>query len=266
MDTPILRPYLKSISDAIRTKLGTTEKINASDFAEKILSIPTGGGDDLWDYYQENGSRKNYKRAFTGCVWDENTLKPKYSIKPTNANQMFYYAKNLRSLKNVVTNVKRNNPDFEFDTSLCTDLTGFIQAADNVTELPEISTVSCNAVDQFLFWNALLKSVDKLILKSDGSQNFTNSFSGLSALTDIVIEGKFGCNVNISSSSKLTKNSIISIINALHENASNKTITFSKDAINREFGIDVDNTSTYPEGSEFHTLRYSKSNWNFAYA
>ena len=74
----MLKEYLSTIAVSIRSKLGTTEKIKAEDFAEKIMSIPSGGSDDLWDYYQENGNRKDYNRAFSGCVWDEITLKPKY--------------------------------------------------------------------------------------------------------------------------------------------------------------------------------------------
>ena len=38
-----LRPFLKSIADAIRNKKGTTETINAQDFASEIESIEGGG-------------------------------------------------------------------------------------------------------------------------------------------------------------------------------------------------------------------------------
>lgn len=34
---------LQSIADAIKEKLGTTDKIFANEFSEKILSIKTGG-------------------------------------------------------------------------------------------------------------------------------------------------------------------------------------------------------------------------------
>lgn len=39
-----IRPFLKGIADAIRTKKGTTDIINAQDFATEIASIETGGG------------------------------------------------------------------------------------------------------------------------------------------------------------------------------------------------------------------------------
>ena len=39
-----LKQYLTSIADAIREKTGQSEKINAKDFAEKIMSITAGGG------------------------------------------------------------------------------------------------------------------------------------------------------------------------------------------------------------------------------
>lgn len=38
-----LTDYLQKIADAIRTKDGTSDAINAQNFAERILSIPTGG-------------------------------------------------------------------------------------------------------------------------------------------------------------------------------------------------------------------------------
>ena len=38
-----LTDYLQKIADAIRAKDGTSDVINAQNFAERILSIPTGG-------------------------------------------------------------------------------------------------------------------------------------------------------------------------------------------------------------------------------
>ena len=39
-----LRTYLTGIADAIREKKGTSDPINAQDFASEIASISTGGG------------------------------------------------------------------------------------------------------------------------------------------------------------------------------------------------------------------------------
>lgn len=41
-----LRTYLTGIANAIRTKKGTTDPINAQDFASEITNLPTGGGDN----------------------------------------------------------------------------------------------------------------------------------------------------------------------------------------------------------------------------
>lgn len=42
-----LQDFLKDTADAIRTKTGTTEPINAQDFSTKILQIPSGGENTL---------------------------------------------------------------------------------------------------------------------------------------------------------------------------------------------------------------------------
>ena len=257
----MLKEYLSTLANAIRSKLGTTEKINAQDFAEKIMSIPQGGADDFWDIYQDNGKRTDYNGAFAGIGWTDETFKPKYDIRPTTATNLFYYAKNIKNLKQILIDA-----GVVLDTSRCTVMNNFIQSADFITHLPEISTVSCASLSQFLHWNVVLTNVDKIILKSDGSQTFSNCFGGLNNLVEIRFEGKFGVTVSIKESTKLSKESIISIVNALYENSVNKKITFSKTAVNKAFGIDVDDLSTYPEGSEYYNLRHSKDNWDFAYA
>lgn len=61
----------------------------------------------------------------------------------------------------------------------------------------------------------------------------------------------------------LSKASLISAINGLSTSVTGQTATFSKQAVNNAFGIDVDDESTYTE--EFNTLRNSRSNWTFSY-
>lgn len=203
----MLKEYLSTLANAIRSKLGTTEKINAQDFAEKIMSIPSGGGDDFWNVYQDNGNRTDYNGAFAGIGWTDKTFTPKHDIKPTTATNLFYYAKNIKNLKQMLIDA-----GVVLDTSNCTSMNNFIQSADYVSHLPEISTVSCATLSQFLHWNTVLTNFDKLILKSDGSQTFSSSFGGLNNLKEIRIEGLFGVSVNLQNSSKLTNDSAISII------------------------------------------------------
>ena len=45
--------------------------------------------DEFWDNFQENGNRTVYVSCF-GSGWTADTLKPKYTIKPINANMMFF--------------------------------------------------------------------------------------------------------------------------------------------------------------------------------
>jgi hypothetical protein len=63
----------------------------------------------------------------------------------------------------------------------------------------------------------------------------------------------------------LSKDSIISVITSLSASASGKTLKLKKTAVNTAFGMDVDDESTYPEGSEYYELRHSKDNWTFSY-
>lgn len=58
----------------------------------------------------------------------------------------------------------------------------------------------------------------KIILKADSSQAFTNNFTNCVALENLIIEGAIGQNgFNIQPCSKLTHDSLVSIINALQD-------------------------------------------------
>lgn len=71
-----------------------------------------------------------------------------------------------------------------------------------------------------------LVTVEKIILKDDGSQRVKNMLSACSILESVTIEGVIGQNdFSVSSSSKLTHDSLMSIINALQDKTTDTSST-----------------------------------------
>lgn len=206
----------------------------------------------FWDNLQQYGQRKEYIGAFSR--WNKTLFKPKYDMQPTKAMYMF---ENFRTDIDMVELLKEC--DVTLDFSKCTNFQNFLMWS-HILRLGVIDTRS--AAQVHFYYAYMLKTIDRLILKDDGSQTF--SFESC-PIQNITIEGVIGKNINLKWSSKITHDSLISIINALSTTATKQTVTFSKTAINNAFGIDIDDETTYPEGSEFYNLRNTKSNWNFSY-
>lgn len=102
--------------------------------------------------------------------------------------------------------------------------------------------------------------IDKLIVYD--YTKYTNTFQYSYVLEHMIVEGTIAQNgFNVRWSTNLDKESITSIINALSTTTSGLTVTLSKTAVNNAFGIDVDDPTTYPEGSEWYELRHSRDNW-----
>ena len=252
-----------AIADNIRTCLGTDEKIKPSNFADKIPEVFETGKkseyDEFWDNYQDNGLKENYSYAF--AQWNKNTFQPKYDIKPTIASYMFNGFNHNRSVESLPDLLKNNNITIDF--SKCTAFMYF----GSYSYISDFGFIDCSGATNLnhMFNMAQRLETVSLKLKDDGSQSFTNTFDTCTRLVNITIEGVIGKNISFSSSASLSKSSIISIVCALSATTSGLTVTFIKAAINNAFGIDIDDESTYPEGSEYYNLRNSKSNWTFSY-
>ena len=138
-------------------------------------------------------------------------------------------------------------------------------------------------------------SIEKWIISSKGNQTFSSTFYNCTALEDIVVEGVIGNSIDFqysplskysimgkviteeeynALSDAVKTNNVITIngvhyyggvITALKSDATGKTLTLKKTAVNTAFGINVDDETTYPAGSEFYELRHSKDNWTFSY-
>ncbi len=214
--------------------------------------------DKFWDDYQQNGNRTNYEYGFSGRGWTDETFKPKYDITPTSDTNMFCFCGVTDMIKAL------DNAGVKLDLSRGVGGSYLLQNT-LITRFPTIDASNRRAIDYFFLGNQNLEYVEKVILKSDGSQTFNNySFMNNPNLKDIRFEGVIGKNgFNISSSPLLSKASIESIINALSTVTSGLTVTLSKTAVNNAFetSTGLANGST---SQEWLDLIATKSNWTIS--
>lgn len=230
----------------------------------------TGGGYDegyttgkqdehaaFWDAYQDNGNRTNYARAFSQTGWNDTTFKPKHSIKPINGSNMFANSQ--------ITNIKRALVDngVTLDTSQATNLENLFEGA-TTEEMPAVSFESAISVKYAFYGAKNCVTIDKLILKADGTNTFQTPFANCTALENIVIDGVIGQNgFYIGYSKKLSRDSITSIINALSNTTSGLAVTLSKAAVNTAFETAAD-AADGSASAEWLELIATKPNWTIS--
>ena len=218
-----LTDFLTSLAAKFRAKLGTSGTINPQDFESKVDAVFEAGKkseyDAFWDTYQSNGTRKNYHSAFAGDGWKQAIFKPKYTIRPSEARNMFY--------QSPLTDLTLTH---KLDFSEVTALSDFI-ARSSVTKVPAINL--SKIIDSlYVFENAFeLVTVENLIFPtSPFTVNISGIFYRCNALENITITVTIqntGCDLHWST--KLTVESLTSILTALSKNSSvaaGKSITF----------------------------------------
>lgn len=238
--------------------------------AENTPKVYEAGKDaeakSFWGGLLNYGNPKRHAYAFYG--WNRDIFYPQYNIVcEDNMGSMFHFFE--------------QNSSTPFDLSarlkecgVVLDTSGAITGGTYTfyyTSFSKIPTVDLTGITDgekltYMFGNnGHLVEIEKLIVKEGNAFNVT--FAKCPNLEKLIIEGVIGRNgFDVRQSTKLSKESHISIIDALSQTASGLTVTFSKQAVNNAFGINVDNPSTYPEGSEFYELRNSRNNWTFNYA
>ena len=182
--------------------------------AENVQKVYEAGEqkqyDLLWDAIQRKGTRTIYDSAFIGSSWNDEVFKPKYDIRPATAKNMF------RAMK--VTNLKASleSAGVVLDTSACTDFeTTFYYGT--YGHIPEIDTRSAANL-YTIFCGADAHTIDKWILKDDGSQKFNQNTFTHNSLKNLVVEGVIGQNqLSFANCTNLTHDSLLSILNALKD-------------------------------------------------
>ena len=217
----------------------TAEKlIKVAENIEKVYEAGVeagkaqGGNDEyynvFWDNFQSNGARTDYGYAFRGWSNAHNYWKPKYDMKLSGVSNMFYNFKSDVSLPELC-----KRADITIDWS---GVGTFGQPFSycNFPDIGVIDTRGAKSLGSILAQSTIKKA--EIIMKDDGSQHtLAGAFSYASQLTDLIIRGKIGDTVDFKDSKYLNKESITSIINALLDTASGKTVTFSKTAVDKAF-------------------------------
>jgi hypothetical protein len=202
--------HYAAIANKIREKNTGTDGIFPSDMPEQIDLVYENGKkaeyDRFWDTYQQNGTRSAYDNFFRASGWNDETYNPKYEIR----------AKSLSAL---------------FHGSGITD-----------TKVPIIYEGTYNSSNVFYGCSKLVTICNLTFVENPVHSNYSNWFYNCTALENIAIDGVIGNDINFQWSTKLTKESIKSIMThlSLDDDAPNEsgkwgTVTLSLEAVDREF-------------------------------
>lgn len=218
----IQQEKFKEIADEIRMYTGSSDLIKPSEFAGKIQDVFEEGRnfgaeerDDLfWETLQDGGKRTNYQYMFnTG--WNQYTFKPKYDMVliGLGANNMF--GGSGASSTNRGLDLRKSALGITIDFSGCTSFNGAFAYTYNssVVAIGIIDTRNAPSLANLLTAMNALHTVEKVILKDDGSQTSMN-MSNAKALANIAFEGVIGCDINFKDS-PLTYASMVSVITHL---------------------------------------------------
>lgn len=189
--------------------------------------------DRFWDSYQQNGERTEYSYAFRNPsgvqqVWTADTFDPKYSMSPQNLQHAFAYWTDGK----VDFGALFTDRGLEFDTSNCVSFLQTWQDASGIVRMPVIDTSKATNIS-YAFAMKNLVTFDKFIPpKTKLQYGIKTAFNGCYALENIVVEGDILQDINFSHSSKLTHDSLMSILGALVNNTEGTTLTCTLGAAN----------------------------------
>ena len=185
---------------------------------------------DFWDKYQKNGTRTDYEYAFAGRYWTDELFTPKYPFLNVRSPYMMFMGNS------------------------------------NLTYIPAIEFHPSASYSTIFRGCKALVTIEKLKFTWPSTTTATinsDCFRDCNELQNLVIEGVLYSGLNLSYSTKLSKASIESVINALDTTRTGLATTFSATAVKKAFETATDandgNTS-----AEWLALIATKSNWTIS--
>ncbi len=183
------------------------EPINAQ-LENTLNGTDTGGKsyyDEFWDVFQNDGNRTSYTYAFSR--WNVPYIQPKYKVIPTESS-----LDNTFSCNSALLKIEAKYFDFSLSYS---------RAHYTFWKCPELQEIEDIKLSPSVMIHPFsdcpkLHTIAKIVLDENTTYDMPIHYCG--ALENLTIEGTIGQNgFNVQWSTKLTHNSLMSIINALKD-------------------------------------------------
>ena len=212
----ISKYILRDIADYIRARKGTTDEIKPVDMRSALDSIPTyeQGKQAEYDHFWEDALKYNqyWQYRFAGKCWNDKTFAPTKDIVPIAYSSNMFIGSGIQDVKGICERL-----GVTIDLSQATSVNTFFADSSvkyfGVMDLRNVTSFSSGPL-----FNAYdLISVDKIILKDDGSQKITNFANNCRELTNIEFEGTIGYSISFVHSPLLTTQSVQSVIDHLKD-------------------------------------------------
>ena len=241
-----VKELMTAIADVIRGYLGGG-KIPSQDLPIKVMEVHSHGYDsgydsgrvdgyaegkkaqydEFWDEYQKSSS---FVGSFAGFGWTEKTLKPKENMRPVNASYMFYYNQIGGDLVEFLESLA-----IELDFTRCQNANAIFQ----YSKFTRVGKIYCEDKAWYSSFASCsnLVTIDEWGSATGGtiSGGLSGTFNGCIALENITVKGTIISTINFQWSTKLSKSSWISIVNAYSTTVSNLSMTGSLVSVNKAF-------------------------------
>lgn len=187
-----LQDFLTDVANSIRTKTGTTDQINAQDFSNQILNIPSGENTlkNLLDatqstyclfsgykgtsvdnliQFDDTENVTNMSRIFGNCT-NLTTIPLLNTSKVTDMSYMVYSCTNLTTIPSL-------------DTSNVTDMSNMFSGCNGLTSIPLLNT--SNVINMYSTFSNCRNLTSIPQLNTSNVTNMSQIFYGCSNLTTI---------------------------------------------------------------------------------
>ena len=198
--------HYHDIGEAIREKNGTETQYKPSEMADAVRNIPSGGGVDysaLESVLSDGYTDYSYYFYDKELITEAPSEILQHTASGTHFAYMFYNNKALTAFPPI-------------DISNGIDFNRFLYGCSALTEVPVLDTQKCDNAGYFFSYCSKLVTIGGIDISK--ARTISSMFVGCDALENITFNGvikKSG--LSLSSCTKLTHESLMSIINALYD-------------------------------------------------
>ena len=245
---------MTAIANEIRGFTGETGKLSLDDMASDIGIVHAVGRSEGMALAQTKPyiDTSQITDFYYFCYGDRRNQIISYldTSSGTSFDYMFCNCKNLAAIP-------------ELNVSRGTSFNSMFASCSSLAIIPPLDTSNGTNFSSMFRASAGVTTIQQLDVSKGTS--FSSMFASCTNLTSLTFTGIIPTTLDLKSA-PLNKASIKNVIEHLSIVASGKTLTLNKTAVNSAFGIDVEDETTYPAGSEYYNLRNSKSNWTISYS